>query len=426
MNPVAPGDSGHEVDRRGLTLSAEAMHVSRVRRPGDTVRVSTITSHVETDVEEELAHERVEVERVPIGRVVDAVPPIREEGDVTIVPVVEEEVVVMKRLILREEVRMRRFRHTSVHRETVMVRRQDVSVSRIPASTEAGSIDLENLNSKTGALNMSDEMIVASYDTMAKAEAAIADLKALGVPGNAISKRSDNFTVDGQTSVAPARERGFWASLFGGEPEHDTAIYDRRLAAGSTIVSVRSPEAHVSHVIEIMEKHGPIDIDEQVLGEGIAQTTTTAAMPMATGTVAPRPVTADGSGMMQLSEEQLAVGKRLVNHGGTRIHRFVVETPVEENVSLHSEKVILERHPVTDGRPVGDSFDDRTIEMTESTEEAVVSKTAHVYEEVGLRKEASDRVETVRDTVRKEEVEIGQIPGTSAATTPLDPRTPKI
>src|ERR1700728_3552258 len=49
--------------------------------------------------------------------------------------------------------------------------------------------------------------------------------------------------------------------------------------------------------------------------------------------------------------------------------------------------------------------------MTETSEEAVVSKTARVPEEVSLRKEASDRVETVRDTVRRDEVEIEQVPG---------------
>ena len=126
----------------------------------------------------------------------------------------------------------------------------------------------------------------------------------------------------------------------------------------------------------------------------------------------------------------VAVGKRVVNRGGTRIRRYVVETPVEESVNLHSEKVVLERRPVTDGRPVGD-FSDKTIEMTEMAEEAVVSKTARVYEEVGLRKEATDRTETVHDTVRKEEVEIEQIPGTATTTTTttsdtLDPRLPKI
>ena len=213
----------------------------------------------------------------------------------------------------------------------------------------------------------------------------------------------------------PVREQGFWSSIFGGEPDHDTAVYDRSLASGSTVVSVKTPETHITRVMEILESHHPIDIDERAAGYGLTQTTTTTRQPLAT----PMPVSAattTGTGTagvatgrddtLQLSEESLAVGKRVVNRGGTRIRRFVVETPVEQNITLHDEKVILERRPVTDGRPVTDSFSDKTIEMAESAEEAVVSKTAHVYEEIGLRKEATDRVETVRDTLRKEEVEI--------------------
>ena len=93
----------------------------------------------------------------------------------------------------------------------------------------------------------------------------------------------------------------------------------------------------------------------------------------------------------------MSVGKRAVSGGTTRIRRYVVETPVQEQVTLHGEKVTMERRPVTDGRPVGDAdFTDKTIEMTETSEEAVVSKTARVTEEVSLRKEASDRVETVQ------------------------------
>ena len=86
-------------------------------------------------------------------------------------------------------------------------------------------------------------------------------------------------------------------------------------------------------------------------------------------------------------------------------------------MTLHDERVVLDRRPVTDGRPVTADFSDKTIEMTESAEEAVVSKTARVVEEIGLRKEVTDRVETVRDTVRKDEVEIVQVPGTETTTT---------
>ena len=286
---------------------------------------------------------------------------------------------------------------------------------------------------------MTDETIVAIYDTPAHAELAAADLRQAGVPGDAIDVHADAPMTGASTQAAPGREQGFWSSVFGGEPDPDTAVCARSLASGSTVVTVKTPATHVARVMEILESHKPIDIDERATGYGLTKTTTTttqpmaAAMPVAAPTAAVMPTTArstDDAGMIQLSEETLAVGKRVVNRGGTRIRRFVVETPVEESVSLHSERVVLERHPVTDGRAPTDSFSDKTIEMTEMAEEAVVSKTARVVEEIGLRKESSDRVETVRDTVRKEGVEVVQVPGAATTTTTngpaAKPGTPKI
>ena len=281
---------------------------------------------------------------------------------------------------------------------------------------------------------MAEETIVAVYDTAAHAQSAVSDLRAANVPESAINVHAGNGSMSGASTTAttqPVREQGFWSSLFGGEPDHDTAVYDRSVQGGSTVVTVKVPDEHVTRVMQILETHNPIDIDERANSYGLTQTTTT-RQPIATaapvmGAAARTAATNDGT--MQLSEESLAVGKRVVNRGSTRIRRFVVETPVEEQVSLHSEKVTMERRPVTDGRPVTDSFSDKTIEMTESSEEAVVSKTARVVEEVGLRKDASDRVETVRDTVRKEEVEIEQIPGTASTTTTTGttaPRAPRI
>ena len=279
---------------------------------------------------------------------------------------------------------------------------------------------------------MTDETIVAVYDTAAHAQAAVASLKSAGVPADAIGMHANPTGMStSTTTTSPIREEGFWASLFGGAPDHDTTVYEQSVASGSTVVSVNAPEQHVSKVYEILESHQPVDIDERAASYGLTQTTTdTVRQPVASAKPAVMPAASmtpsrtDDAGMLQLSEEKLAVGKRVVNRGGTRIRRFVVETPVEESVSLHNEKVVLERHPVTDGRALNDSFTDKTIEMTETAEEAVVSKTARVYEEVGLRKEVSDRVETVRDTVRKEEVEIEQVPGSQTAST-VQPVTTK-
>ena len=125
-----PADAAGGVDgRQVLELHAEAVAVAkRVRRT--LVRATRTTRSRSHVVEEDLARESVVVEWVAIDRIVDAVPPVRQEGDVTIVPVVEEVVVVERRLVLKEEVHLRRVRTTERHTETVALREQDVAVTR--------------------------------------------------------------------------------------------------------------------------------------------------------------------------------------------------------------------------------------------------------------------------------------------------------
>ena len=111
--------------------------------------------------------------------------------------------------------------------------------------------------------------------------------------------------------------------------------------------------------------------------------------------------------MVQRAEEQLRVGKREVGRGTVRVRSYVVERPVEEQVSPRQERVEGERRPVD--RPVepgDDVFREKEIEASERGEEAVASKTARVVEEVALTKEAETRTETVRDTVREQKVEV--------------------
>ena len=272
---------------------------------------------------------------------------------------------------------------------------------------------------------MTEETIVAMYDVPAHAEAAIRDLKAADVPPNAISSHAEGGTAGG-TTAAPAREPGFWASLFGGETT-DSATFDRSLASGATVVTVKVPEQHKSRVVEILERHDPVDFDDRAASYGTTQTTTTttaaapvvaAPLPKAAATATAMPAATATGDTIKVMEERLVVGKRAVNNGGARIRSYVVETPVEEQVSLHSETVHVERRPVTDGRVVTDAdFRERSVEMTERHEEAVVGKEARVVEEIGLRKEASDRVETVRDTVRSTKVDVEEVPAVKTATT---------
>lgn len=112
-----------------MSLAVEDVAVSK-RIFRTLVRASRTTSSRDETVEVDLKHEQIVVERVPVDRVVDAVPPVRQEGDVTIMPVVVEELIVVRRLVLKEEVHLRRVQTTVPHTETVKLRQQHVTVTR--------------------------------------------------------------------------------------------------------------------------------------------------------------------------------------------------------------------------------------------------------------------------------------------------------
>ena len=258
---------------------------------------------------------------------------------------------------------------------------------------------------------MNEENVVAMYDSPAHADEAEQDLIAANVPRDAISRHPSTATTSGRmTGSGQGREPGFWGKMFGGQPEHENGFYDRSVESGSSVVAVRVPEEHVASVTGILERHNPIDMDERARAYGATANTRTSGEDAG---VSPAGLSRDTAGrgtdeeVIPLSEEQISVGKRLVNRGTTRVRRYTVETPVEENVSLHSERVSIERRPATSSSLAGDTaFKDRSIEVTESDEEAVVGKTTRVREEVVIHKEVADRVETVRDTVRREDVEV--------------------
>ena len=111
--------------------------------------------------------------------------------------------------------------------------------------------------------------------------------------------------------------------------------------------------------------------------------------------------------VLRLAEEQINVGKRQVETGTTRIRRFVTERPVEEKVSLHEEHAEVLRRAVADPSYIGDiDWSDSTIEIKETAEQAVVNKTTRLAEEVVVRKQGTDHVETVQDKVRRQQVEV--------------------
>jgi uncharacterized protein (TIGR02271 family) len=110
--------------------------------------------------------------------------------------------------------------------------------------------------------------------------------------------------------------------------------------------------------------------------------------------------------VIPLAEETLIVGKQTVNRGTTTVRRYVVETPAQQQITLFDEKVVVERRrPITDAA-TGEILTELTVEMIETSEVPVVAKGVKVREEVVVRRERTKRVETVRDTVRRDEIEV--------------------
>jgi uncharacterized protein (TIGR02271 family) len=113
-----------------LQLFAEELSIAKETLEIGRVRVATRTHEREALVDENLARERVEVETVPIGRRIDAMPEVRQEGDTTIVPVVEELLHIERQLMLKEEVRIKRLHTTERYQEKVTLRHQEAVITR--------------------------------------------------------------------------------------------------------------------------------------------------------------------------------------------------------------------------------------------------------------------------------------------------------
>ncbi|HFZ8996744.1 TPA: YsnF/AvaK domain-containing protein [Citrobacter freundii] len=110
---------------------------------------------------------------------------------------------------------------------------------------------------------------------------------------------------------------------------------------------------------------------------------------------------------LKLAEEEVDISKRRVSDGKVRLRRYTVEDEVTKDISLTEQHASVFRSAINEPGYLNDvDWSEKTIEVEESHEVPVVNKTTHVREEVGIRTETTARDETVRDTVRRQEVEV--------------------
>jgi uncharacterized protein (TIGR02271 family) len=126
-------------DTRTIPITEEELVVGRRTVDLGAVRVSKTTETRQVIVDDPIVTEEVHVERRRIDRPVSSEePPVtRTEGDTTIFPVLEEVVVVEKRLILREEIRVTRIRQERPSSQEIAVKREQLHVERLPAEEHA-------------------------------------------------------------------------------------------------------------------------------------------------------------------------------------------------------------------------------------------------------------------------------------------------
>jgi uncharacterized protein (TIGR02271 family) len=268
--------------------------------------------------------------------------------------------------------------------------------------------------------------IVALFDEYSDAQDAVNELISEGFNRQEVTIMAHNAAGYGGSSRADDEDdnRGFgekvsdfFNSLFGGDDDNEErGYYSEAVRRGGTIVTVNAEGDRADRAVSILERHDAVDVDERAAyykETGYTGYDQSAPPYKAQDISREREQYRNRRGeqgeiKVPVVEEDIEVGKREVQRGGVRVYNRITETPVEKDVRLREEHVSVERRPVN--RPVSeadiDSLREGTIEVSETAEEAVVAKRARVAEEVVINKDVDERTETVRDSVRRSDVDV--------------------
>jgi uncharacterized protein (TIGR02271 family) len=193
----------------------------------------------------------------------------------------------------------------------------------------------------------------------------------------------------------------FFNNLFGTDDNDNARAYTTATRSGRSVVTVHAASAdEAERARDILDDNGAIDVHDQATSQGYGATAQTGAAQT-------------DQAALPIIEENLQVGKRVEQTGGARIRSRIIERPVEEHIRLREEHVNIQRREVN--RPATEAdfaaFQEGEISITEQAERAVVAKEARVVGEVSIGKEVTEHDETVRETVRRTDVEVEQLGG---------------
>ena len=260
------------------------------------------------------------------------------------------------------------------------------------------------------------QTVIGAFEDRATAQRAVDRLLAEGIGRDDVHIEQS----DADTTGSPARETreydedygssigGFFASIFGGAREHErhATRYAEAVRRGNSVVIVdASTPEQAERAAALLHELGAINVDER------------AEQWRASGWTEPEAARAtEGDQTLNVVQEELQVGKRMVERGGVRVFERVSEKPVRELLRLREERAVVERRPVDREASPEElaNFREGSIEVRERAEEPVVAKTTHNDEEERESKDEQEREQSVEDTVRRKDVEVQRMEGDRA------------
>ena len=262
-----------------------------------------------------------------------------------------------------------------------------------------------------------NRFVVGLFDEPNEARTVVKELKSAGFDHIDVKNRGENRGLTGHLENH-------------GVPDSHSHFYAEGVRRGGTLVTLFTDDGHYTNAVELMRRHGAVDINKRAsyYKKGGYERHDENAPPYNEekysaerkeyGTHEHN----EGETVLPEIEEKIHIGKEKVQRGGVRVFARETEVPVEESVTLRDEVIDVYRQNVDRAATADDmkAFNQGEVVVTETDERAVVSKEARVTGEVHVGKHAEEKTETVRDTVKKREVEVEQIEGgttTSGTTT---------
>lgn len=273
--------------------------------------------------------------------------------------------------------------------------------------------------------------VVGLFDDRNKAQAATRELTQKGFIRDNIdvsNRRLDNSGTGAPQQVTVTEPTisdnisEFFSSLF--STDKTAANNHARAAADAdAIISIQVDSMErAREAAAILDHHGAIDVDGHIAKttQQYNQTNQTNLQNFAP----PAASNLQSQTTVPIIEEQVQIDKQVVEHGGARIRSRIIEKPVEANLRLREEHVVINRRPVDRAVTQADlaNFKDEEFVLTERAEVPVIGKQARVVEEIVVGKDVTEHNEVIRETVRRTDVEVENIENDVATETDLNTR----